>query len=153
MGYQTHLGPSRFGTVKEGASVNCGSPVLVQTATIAFSDTVKNLFLIPAGALVLSVDVAITTAFNAGTNDFLSIGSTADDDLFVNDMDLGTLGVGLTTGVMVAAYLTAPLTVGTADLQVTGTYTQTGGAATTGAATIIMYYVMRNTDGTTTIAP
>lgn len=152
MGYATHLGPVRYGTIKDGSSINCGSPILTQSATLAYTDTsAKNLFKLPAGAKIISVILDVTTAFNAGTTNVIDIGTTADGALYVNDAAGGTTGHFTCT--LVAANLASMLNIGTADVQVTATYVPTGTAASTGAATISVQYEMRNTDGTTTVSP
>lgn len=152
MGYSTHLGPARQGTVKEGASANCGSPLLTQSNTIAYTDTTaKNLFILPAGAKVVDFKLDVVTAFNAGTTNVLDIGTTADDDLFVNDAAVGTAVHATCT--LVAANLASIINIGTSDVQVTATYVPSGTAATAGSATVTVIYEMRNPDGTSTPVP
>ena len=72
MGFSTHLGPQRLGTVKEGASRNCGVTIVSQSNTVAYTDTTaKNLFIIPAGAQVINVIVDVVTAFTDTGTDLL----------------------------------------------------------------------------------
>lgn len=152
MGYATHLGPVRYGTIREGASANCGSPVLTQSATLAYTDTsAKNLFKLPAGAKIISVILDVVTAFNAGTTNVIDIGTSADGALYVNDAAAGTTGHFTCT--LVAGNLASIINVGTSDVQVTATFVPTGTAASAGAANISVQYEMRNTDGTVTTNP
>lgn len=93
---------------------------------------------LPAGAIVVDTVVKMQTAFNAGSTNVLIVGTSTDDDEFVDADDVtegGTAAVRLTTGL---GYTT------TANEIVYAQYTQTGTAATTGAADIIIAYVPDN---------
>ena len=152
MPFATHLGPIRFGTVKEGSSINCGLPVLTQSATLAYTDTTaKNLFIIPAGAQILSVVLDVITAFNDTTTNVIDVGNTADGAFYVNDAEAGTAVHVVAT--LVAANLATITNIGTSDVQVTATYAGTGTGSSAGSARVTMTYIMRNSDGTVTPAP
>lgn len=152
MGYQTHLGPARFGTVKEGAGVNCGSPVLSQTNTLVNTNiAAKNLFILPAGSQIVSVILDIVTAFNDSSTNVIDIGTTANGAYYVNDAAAGTTVHAVCT--LVPGNLAGIVDVGTSDVQVTATYVPTGTGSSAGLAYITVNYVMKNADGTTTIAP
>lgn len=152
MGFQTHLGPARFGTSKEGAGFNCGLPVLSQSNTLAYTDTAaKNICILPAGAQIISIILDVTTVFNAGDTNVIDIGTTADGALYVNDAAAGTAVHAVCT--LVAANLASVINVGSSDVQITATYVPGGTAAGTGAATVTVNYVMRNPDGTVTHNP
>lgn len=152
MAFSTRLGPHRQGTVKEGSGANCGFPILMQTATVAYTDTTaKNLFILPAGSMIVGVDIYVLTAFDSDGTDYLSIGSAADDDLIVNDHDVSSTGAS--AGTLVAANLATILSIGTSDLQIVGIYANGGSAPTAGSARVVVKYIQRNTDGTTTVAP
>jgi hypothetical protein len=152
MGYATHLGPIRFGTVKENAGFNCGSPVLVQSATLANTNTTaKNLFILPAGSQVLYVTVDVITAFNDTGTDLVDIGSSSSGALFVSALSVAS--TGHTVATLVAANLATITNIGTTDMQVTATYTGANADSSAGSALITVGYVMRNVDGTTTAAP
>lgn len=91
---------------------------------------------IPAGSFVLPATVHVKTAFDAGTTNVLVVGSSADDDGFVASAGAaaGTAGVkGALTGAQSGAVLTA-------DTPVYIKYTQTGTAATAGAAEVVLPY-------------
>lgn len=95
---------------------------------------------LPAGAFVIGTDVLVTTDFNAGTTNVLTAGTNstpydnlvaaADVDETVNTLDINNLPTGTALGVLSAA------------AGIYGKYTQTGTAATTGAAQFVVKYVV-----------
>lgn len=94
---------------------------------------------LPAGAKICYVNVYITTAFNAGTTNVLTVGQNAST---YNDMvAAGEVDETATGGTMVLTGMDLNLT---SDTQVFVKYTQTGTAATTGAATIVVAFVVNN---------
>ncbi len=106
---------------------------------IVFGDAtlVVPLGYIPAGSYVLRGGVVVTTAFNAGTNNRLDIGTVADDDGFATDLALGTVGVIVADEMATTndAYVTA-------DTLINCTVDVTGTAATTGAAMVWIEYIV-----------
>lgn len=99
----------------------------------------KNVGVIPAGSLILKPlsGVHVVTAFNAGTNNFLVIGTSADDDLFGTDLSLtATNFVPLDEAI--GGYRVA------ADTTITATLGLTGTAATTGDAEVVIAYIPDN---------
>lgn len=91
---------------------------------------------IPSGSFVGGATVWIKTAFNAATTNVLVVGTTADDDGFVTSAGAaaGTTGFKFNlTGAQSGDTLTA-------DTKVYLKYTQTGTAATTGEAVVLVYY-------------
>ncbi len=107
-----------FNTVASGTQVSLGSAL-------------------PAGAVVLYTSVGIQTVFNAGSTNVLIVGTAADPDALVAAGSVDETAVGVTN--------VTPATLGgimssSADTELFWTYTQTGGAATTGAATITVVY-------------
>jgi hypothetical protein len=91
---------------------------------------------LPAGAIILATDVSINTTFNAQTTNVLTIGLN------------GTTANNIVATVTASALAVVPnlLPTGTAlgklaaDTQIYVKYTQTGTAATAGAATFIIKY-------------
>jgi hypothetical protein len=89
-----------------------------------------SLGILPKGAAVFGAMVAVTTVFNAGTTNVLVIGTLADNDNLVEAGDVNEAAVGTTLvchrggGVL------------TQDTEYFVWFTQTGGAATTGAARV-----------------
>ena len=92
---------------------------------------------IPAGAFITNVMVEVVTAFNAGTTNVLTVGtnSTSFNNLVAaGDVDEAATGVTVVTrgyGRSIAA---------SADLVPYVKYTQTGDAATTGQAVVVVTY-------------
>ncbi len=89
----------------------------------------------PAGAILLKPisGASVNVAFNAGTNNFIDIGTTANDDLYGTDLAGGTIAM-----VPLDEAVTQVLA---ADTTFTATYAQTGTAASAGSARIIIAYI------------
>ena len=146
MAIATHLGPWLLGTVKNttgttaGTIRNTGATVVNQTKTVAFNDAAATrAFVLPAGSLITGMTFLTTTVFDAATTMVISINGTASSG-----------STTITTAVSHAVSPNAAGTVlfanvGTADAIVTYTLTT---AATEGAGTLIVNYVVRNPDGT-----
>ena len=111
---------------------------------------------LPANAYILSIDADVTTAFNAGTTNSVSIGVTKSsaNEIAAAGTTAGTNIVAGSTGMnhlTAAAGLGVVVTGNTSDQQGGGSipayvpvyakYAQTGTAATAGAVTIIIAYV------------
>lgn len=109
--------------------------------SITFSDngTAVEVGIVPAGALILkpASGIHVTTVFNAGTNNFIDIGTTADDDLFGTDLS-GTATNFVPLDEAVGTYLCTSAT------RITCTVGLTGTAATTGAAEVVIAYIPDN---------
>lgn len=94
---------------------------------------------VPAGAKIVSVQIFIDTAFNAATTNVLQGGTTGTGtNLFTTtDAAAGTAGpkVGARAANQGAGLIFA------ADTDLFVSYTQTGTAATTGAATVLVEFV------------
>lgn len=90
---------------------------------------------LPAGALVLETIVRVKTAFNAGTTNVIKVGTSADDDEFIEAGDVAEGALGTTFSDRSAGIVM------TADTSVYVEYTQTGTAATTGEADVIITYI------------
>lgn len=95
---------------------------------------------LPAGAHVLQTSVNVKTAFDAGSTNVLVVGTNSSS---YNDL-MGTATVTEGTPGYYASAPVAAITKPTADLPVYAKYTQTGTAATAGAAEIVVTYVPDN---------
>ena len=145
MGFATHLGPwllgsNRYTTGTTAATTaNTGCTVVSQSAPVVFGTLTGNLIAVPAGSQIVDVKVVTTTVFSAATTCKLSIGGT----------DFTTTGTITSVGsVALGANATTPagwLNVGATDTFIT--YTLAGTSLTTGAATIIVTYAVRDTNG------
>jgi hypothetical protein len=115
-----------------------GRDIAYNTVGIGTADTVK-VGRIPAGSFLVQAMVRITTAFNAVTTNVLTVGQNAGantDIVAAGELNEGATGV---TVVLTGASLTFAN-----DTDIYVRYTQTGTAATTGAATIIITYIPPN---------
>lgn len=92
---------------------------------------------LPIGAIVLRAGVVVTTAFNAASTNVLDIGTVADDDGFVADAAMGTIGVIISTTTATSNDV-GPLA---ADTSVIATHAQTGTAATAGEGYVWVEYM------------
>lgn len=94
---------------------------------------------LPAGAQLIGVIVNVETAFNAGTTNVLTVGTNASDWNNVVDSDDTAETAGgsalITTGTGLEF---------TADTSIYVKYAQTGTAASTGKAHIVVMYVPDN---------
>jgi hypothetical protein len=145
MAIATHLGPWLLDTVKNttgttaGTIRNTGATVVNQTKAVTYADAAATrAFVLPAGSLITGVNFLTTTLFDAATTITLSINGTAS-----------SAAVTITTvapHAIVSNAAGTPLfaNVGTTDAIITYTI---GSAATAGAGTLVINYVVRNSDG------
>jgi len=152
MGFATHLGPWLLGTVKNttgttaGTIQNTGCTTVVQSTAIAFGTTTAiNVAVLPAGAQITNIFIDVTTAFNAATGNTITVATGATTLATAGSTSTTPLAAGRAT--VTAANLSTWINVGTTDLIVTGIFANTGTAATTGAATITIQYVVRDSSG------
>lgn len=107
---------------------------------VTFADNGKQIAIgsVPKGATILKPisGAQIEQAFNAGTNNYIDIGTPADDDYYATDLAGGTV-------TFVPLDEAVPLTVA-ADTVLTVTVGLTGTAATTGRATIVIGFIPAN---------
>jgi hypothetical protein len=146
MGFASHRGPWRLGTVLEGSTKNAGVTIVSQSNTIAYTDTTaKDLFILPAGAQVLAVYVDVLTAFNSSGTDLLDIGKTGTANFFVNDQDVSATGHFVST--LVAGNLATIVNIGTSDVTVIGTFVQSVADADAGSARVTFVYAVKDASG------
>ena len=111
------------------ASDEGGGVLVGLTATVAYTDTTaKNLFVVPNGAIIVGIDVNVSTAFNSSGTDLLDIGKTGTANHFKNDLDVSAAGQTVTGWSNLGAVA--------ADTQITATYVQSVADAAAGAARI-----------------
>jgi hypothetical protein len=92
------------------------------------------LGILPAGATLLAVKNAVLTAFNAGTTNTMSIGTTAGGTDILN-----AAAAGVATGIVNTLPPVAKVVFAT-DQSIYVSYAQTGTAATAGQAKFVMEY-------------
>ena len=118
---------------------NIGGMLSAVTATIAYTDTsAVTIATLPANAQIISINIDVTTAFNAGTTNTVTVGKTGSAAAYVTATSVGSAGRAsvATTGVY-----SAWADVGDSDVNyATVTYSQTGTAATAGAARVTIVY-------------
>ena len=90
----------------------------------------KLICYLPAGCLVTNVYVLITELFNAAGTDLLTVGTIADDDLLLDDLDLAATNTPLPYNAAKTAALTPY--VSAVEVPIYATYLYTVGASTTG---------------------
>ena len=90
---------------------------------------------LPANSYILDIMVKVDTVFNAGSTNVLTVGKTGTLNAFVAAADVNEASATaqrVTTGIG---------SIGSTAVPVLIAYAQTGGAATTGAATVTIAYV------------
>ena len=152
MGFATHLGPWGTGTVKDttgttpGTVRNVGLMVLSQATAIPAAAGATVVATLPAGSQIINIYVNTTTLFNAATT--LTIGDGTTANAYLTSTTITSAGLISTAGGNLVG--TAINNIGSSDVLVTAT---TAGSATTGAATITVIYVQKNSDGTSAPTP
>ena len=118
---------------------NIGGVLSAVTATIAYTDTsAVTIATLPANAQIVNIFIDVTTAFNAGTTNTVTVGKTGSAAAYVTATSVGSAGRAsvATTGVY-----SAWADVGNSDVTyATVTYSQTGTAASAGAARVTIVY-------------
>jgi hypothetical protein len=108
------------------------------TTTIAFSNsTAVTIATIPANAQIVDINIDVTTAFNAGTTNTVTVGKTGTAAAFVTSTSVGALG---RVSVATSGVFSAWADIGNSDIATTITFSQTGTAATAGAARVTIVY-------------
>jgi hypothetical protein len=148
MGFATHLGPWLLGTVKNttgttaGTVRNIGATVVAQTIPVTFNtfaNLTGTLGSIPAGSLITGVQIITSADFSSATTLKITIGGT----------DVATASTITSTGfisvTIASTFAALAANTGTTDDLIT--YTATGTSLTTGAATVVIQYVVRDSNG------
>lgn len=109
------------------------------TATVAYTDTsAVTIGTLPAGAQIISINIDVTTAFNAGTTNTVTVGKTGSAAAYVTATSVGSAG---RASVASTGVYSAWANVGTNDVDyATVTFSQTGTAASAGAARVTIVY-------------
>ena len=123
-----------------------GLTVLSQSAAIPAAAGATVVAVLPAGSQILNIFVNTTTVFNAATT--LVIGDGTTTNAYLTSTTITTAGLISTAGGNLVG--TAINNIGTSDVLVTAT---TAGSAVTGAATVTVVYVQKNSNGSATPTP
>ena len=102
MANTTFSGPILAGTIKNTTGTTVGTDVkntgqVLMSQSFSFDYTVEATatdtnVVIPANSQIVRIDVNVETAFNDSGNDLLEVGSSADTDLYVNDVSIAAVG-------------------------------------------------------------
>jgi hypothetical protein len=92
----------------------------------------------PPNSFVIATNVHVQTVFNAATTNVLLVGTAATNNALVASADVNEAAVATTR---VAPATQPGLLAPTVDIDLFAVYTQTGTAATTGKAVIVVEYV------------
>ena len=151
MASTTFSGPIKAGTIANttgttvGTNVkNTGQVLMSQSFSFAYttegSATDTNV-VIPANSQIVSIDVNVETAFNDSGADILEVGSSADTDLYVNDVSIAAVGpAALGTAGLCANWKD----IGTSDIRIAYIYNGANDDASAGAATVTINYLQNN---------
>ena len=154
MGFATHLGPWLLGTVKNttgttaGTIRNMGATVVSQSKAILYTDITAATvaFTIPAGSQILTAQFNTTVAYATTTPTYalfsnaVAINTAANGSTFTNT---GIVNILLGNNSAAAAVLCN--NVGTTDAIIT--FTQANVTATSGAGTLTITYVVKDSTG------
>ena len=151
MANTTFSGPILAGTIKNttGTTVgtdvkNTGQVLMSQSFSFAYStegSATDTTVVIPANSQIVSIEVNVETAFNDSGNDLLEVGSSADTDLYINDVSIAAIGkIALGTAALCANWKD----IGTSDIKVGYIYNGANNDASAGAATVTINYLQNN---------
>jgi uncharacterized membrane protein len=108
------------------------------TTTIAYTDTAAvSIGTLPANCQIVDINIDVTTAFNAATTNTVTVGKTGTAAAYVTSTSVGSAG---RASVASTGVYSAWANTGTSDLDATVTFSQTGTAATAGAARVTIVY-------------
>ena len=148
MATTTFSGPIKAGTIPNTTGTTAGTDMkntgqVLMSQTFSFDYTVEatatdTTVVIPANSQIVSIEVNVETAFNDSGSDLLEVGSSADTDLYVNDVSIAAIGkIALGTAALCANWKD----IGTTDIVVGYIYNGANNDATAGAATATVSYL------------
>ena len=151
MGTTTFSGPIKAGTIPvttgttAGTDIkNTGQVLMSQSFSFAYGtegSATDTTVVIPANSQIVSIEVNVETAFNDSGSDLLEVGSSADTDLYINDVSIAAIGkIALGTAALCANWKD----IGTTDIVVGYIYNGANNDASAGAATVTISYLQNN---------
>ena len=151
MATTTFSGPIKAGTISNTTGTTAGTDMkntgqVLMSQTFSFDYTVEatatdTTVVIPANSQIVSIEVNVETAFNDSGSDLLEVGSSADTDLYVNDVSIAAIGkIALGTAALCANWKD----IGTSDIKVGYIYNGANNDASAGAATVTINYLQNN---------
>ena len=151
MATTTFSGPIKAGTISNTTGTTVGTDVkntgqVLMSQSFSFDYSVEGTatdttVVIPANSQIVSIEVNVETAFNDSGNDLLEVGSSADTDLYVNDVSIAAIGkIALGTAALCANWKD----IGTSDIKIGYIYNGANNDASAGAATVTISYLQNN---------
>ena len=151
MASTTFSGPIKAGTIANATGTTVGTNVkntgqVLMSQSFSFAYTTEGTatdtnVVIPANSQIVSIDVNVETAFNDSGADILEVGSSADTDLYVNDVSIAAVGpAALGTAGLCANWKD----IGTSDIRIGYIYNGANNDASAGAATVTINYLQNN---------
>lgn len=120
------------------AVTNIAGMLSAITTTIAYTNTsAVSIGTLPANAQIVDINIDVTTAFNAGTTNTVTVGKTGSAAAYVASTSVGSAG---RASVASTGVYSAWADTGSAELDATVTFSQTGTAATAGVARVTIVY-------------
>ena len=120
------------------AVTNIAGVLSAITTTIAYTNTAAvSIGTLPANCQIVDINIDVTTAFNAGTTNNVTVGKTGTAAAYVASTSVGSTG---RASVASTGVYSAWADTGSAELDATVTFSQTGTAATAGAARVTIVY-------------
>jgi len=120
------------------AVTNIAGVLSAITTTIAYTNTsAVSIGTLPANAQIVDINIDVTTAFNAGTTNTVTVGKTGTAAAYVTSTSVGSAG---RASVASTGVYSAWADTGSAELDATVTFSQTGTAASAGAARVTIVY-------------
>jgi len=130
------------GAIYHTGATNSGA-LMVSSNTVEYTDTTdKNLFVLPANAIVTDVVVVVTTACNGDGTHQLSVGITGATTKWVNALDVKTAPGVFRMGSSAAMPYAGIGTVGATDVTVIGSIPASGTAGDAGSVTVYIYWYL-----------
>lgn len=117
---------------------NIGGVLSAVTTTVAYTDaSAVTIATIPANSQIVDINIDVTTAFDAGTTNTVTVGKSGSAAAFVTATSVGSAG---RASVASTGVYSAWADTGSSDVSATVTFAQTGTAATAGAARVTIVY-------------
>ena len=117
---------------------NIGGVLSAVTTTVAYTDaSAVTIATIPANSQIVDINIDVTTAFDAGTTNTVTVGKSGSAAAFVTATSVGSAG---RASVASTGVYSAWADTGSSDISATVTFAQTGTAATAGAARVTIVY-------------
>tara|TARA_Y100001951_G_scaffold64409_1_gene51593 strand:+ start:462 stop:917 length:456 start_codon:yes stop_codon:yes gene_type:complete len=148
MATTTFSGPIKAGTIRDTTGttvgtnvVNVGSVVMAQSAVIDIIGADSNdqvCATVPANSQIIDVILNVTTVSNDSGTAVVNVGTSADPDAFLNDVNVKALAT--THGTLDAE----ATDVGSTDIQVLADFDGQNGDGDAGAATVTVLYIQNN---------